>query len=759
MGKRRSWLALGAVVVTVGCGSSRAAPSIDASADAPSDGSLPEAGTSLMDAPADAAGGTTAPTLQVGYDAYRHWDLLPLIRLGVRTYMRSTYDRAGGNEAADASHYLREVAPGDDVPLDVEGAGVSWFFRANRWHGSPWGFVIDGTANVVADTATSTPNTPPATSTFIPPGAFPAPLALTYAATQGADVSWVPMGFSQSFMITHGHSDYGTGYYVYSLFDPGAPLSQPISAWSENDSPPSDVLGILASAGTDTAPSGAGVSSLSGTISLPASGAVTIADLTGPSTVRVLRLTVPAAAQAAVESARLSITWDGRASASVDAPIPLFFGTGTLFNRNSAEYLVKSLPAVVRLTSTGLELSMYFPMPFQESAHIALTGGGTSGSGIGWQLRTVPLVEPPGRVAYFHATYADHGTPVAGSDLVFLDTTEAEGGGDWCGSFVGTSFIFSDDANLTTLEGDPRFFFDDGETPQGMGTGTEEWGAGGDYWNGGVNTTLALAGHPVGAPSAASAMGPQDEIESAYRFLIADSFPFGKNARIQLEHGGEDDSTEHYRSVAYWYGLPGACLTMTDSLHVSDAMDEAAHGYTSPTASSIDTLTSRYEWGVDHVGATEIYPATTDTGRHMAGASEFTLAIRPDNFGVLLRRKLDYGFADQRASVFVADATAGAAFTFAGTWYLAGSNTCAFVDSPTETGTTSPVLETSNRQWRDDEFLLPSGLTAGRAQIRVRIVFAPRVPAAPVAPGEALGTRAWSEYRYAAYSYVLPNAQ
>ena len=62
--------------------------------------------------------------------------------------------------------------------------------------------------------------------------------------------------------------------------------------------------------------------------------------------------------------------------------------------------------------------------------------------------------------------------------------TETEGGGDWCGHFVGTSFIFSDDAVLTTLEGDPRFFFDDSQTPQAQGTGTEEWGGGGDYWGG-----------------------------------------------------------------------------------------------------------------------------------------------------------------------------------------------------------------------------------------------------------------------------------
>jgi hypothetical protein len=135
-----------------------------------------------------------------------------------------------------------------------------------------------------------------------------------------------------------------------------------------------------------------------------------------------------------------------------------------------------------------------------------------------------------------------------------------------------------------------------------------------------------------------------------------------------------------------------------------------------------------------------------------------TLAIRPDNFGVLLRRRLDYGFADQRASVFVADDTPGATFAPAGTWFLSGSNTCAFVDAPTESGTAAPVIQTSNRQWRDDEFLIPRSLTRGRDRIRLRIVYAPRSPALPVAPGAPLGPRAWSEYRYTVYSYVMPDA-
>ncbi len=214
-----------------------------------------------------------------------------------------------------------------------------------------------------------------------------------------------------------------------------------------------------------------------------------------------------------------------------------------------------------------------------------------------WELATEPFTGPPAQVGYFHATYRDHGVPVPGHDLVLLDTTQAEGGGDWCGHFAGTSFTFSDAAVLTTLEGDPRFFFDDSRTPQGQGTGTEEWGGGGDYWNGGQIETLPFAGHPVGAPSLQQAQGPEDLVESAYRFLVADVMPFGRNARIQLEHGGIDDSTEHYRTVTYWYGLPGACLVPTDTIHVGDPADEAAHGYVSPDASAVESLTSAVRAG------------------------------------------------------------------------------------------------------------------------------------------------------------------
>ena len=79
------------------------------------------------------------PVIPVGLDAYRQWDKWPIQRIGARAYMRSTYDRRGRNEGADASHFLYQQADDFNVTLDVEGhGGFLYFARYNHWHGSPW---------------------------------------------------------------------------------------------------------------------------------------------------------------------------------------------------------------------------------------------------------------------------------------------------------------------------------------------------------------------------------------------------------------------------------------------------------------------------------------------------------------------------------------------------------------------------------------------------------------------------------------------
>jgi hypothetical protein len=392
-------------------------------------------------------------------------------------------------------------------------------------------------------------------------------------------------------------------------------------------------------------------------------------------------------------------------------------------------------------------------MPFFKSAHIELAGAGKAIDGVEWSVRTFPLHEAKNQLAYFHATYRDIPSPTPGEDMVLLDSRGVEGDQEWSGSFVGTSFIFSHNANLETLEGDPRFFFDDSLTPQAQGTGTEEWGGGGDYW-GGLNMSLPFAGHPVGARSVQAAVNEEDKIESAYRFLLGDLMPFGKNAVIHLEHGGMDESTEHYETVTYWYGLPSPSLVETDQMQIGDADAEKAHAYSSPQASAPYAISSRYEWGVDSLNGKEIFPETEDRGRTTKGASEFRLRLRPDNLGVLLRRKLDYSFADQRAEVFIADSSKSS-WQLAGIWYLAGSNTCVYSNPKQELGAAEHKVEASNRRFRDDEFLIPRVLTQGRKTIWVRVQFTP--VNRPLFPGYPIGERAWSEIKYTAYCFVIPN--
>ncbi len=697
------------------------------------------------------------PVIPIGLDAYRQWALWPYQRIGMRAYMRSTYDRYGGNEGGDSSHFLYQLTDSNNVTLDVEGPGVLYFARYNHWHGSPWHYVVDGTDHLIQESSTADPTHPTKNSTFLPADLFPPPLALTWSATKGADLSWVPIPFEKSFRMGYSRTHYGTGYYIYDQFVQGTKLSQPLRAWNGKTPPDNDVLKLINRAGSDIAP--ANLESRTSCIQMLQSNATEniVALTNAPSMVRKLTFLISKNQAIAFGRTKLRITWDGRKEPSVDAPVALFFGAGTLYNRDNREYLVKAFPSFIRFGDTNVELSCFFPMPFFRSARFELTGAPVDTvSNITCCVGFEPFNDSPSQVGYFHATYSDHPHPEPGKDLILLDTKKIEGGGDWSGNFVGTSFIFSDRANLTTLEGDPRFFFDDSQTPQAYGTGTEEWGGGGDYW-GGQNMTLPLAGHPTGARKAATAQNPEDEIEPAYRFLLADLMPFGRNARIQLEHGGTDESTEHYQTVAYWYGAPAATLVKTDELKIGDTTSETAHDYISPKASAPYAIISRYEWGVDTFKGQEVFPAKTDYGRKTTDTSEFTLKLTPKNFGVLLRRKLDYAFPNQRAEVYVADGsvpTDKADWQRAGIWYLAGANTCVYSNPKGELGATQHRVEISNRRFRDDEFLLPLDLTQGRSSIRVRVKFTPVTT--PLFPGYPLPELAWSELRYDAYCFVMP---
>jgi hypothetical protein len=105
--------------------------------------------------------------------------------------------------------------------------------------------------------------------------------------------------------------------------------------------------------------------------------------------IRALEFSVPTDQAVAFLQATLRITWDQRAEPSVEAPISLFYGTGTFFNRDkNREYLVKAFPVHVKYGGNRVRMACYFPMPFFREAKIELIGNGEIDfSGIDWSVR------------------------------------------------------------------------------------------------------------------------------------------------------------------------------------------------------------------------------------------------------------------------------------------------------------------------------------------------------------------------------------
>ena len=413
--------------------------------------------------------------------------------------------------------------------------------RLFQWHGSPWNFALDGAIHQVNESNTADPAKWKGPSKFLPESAFPPAVAPTYAVTKGADLTWVPMLFEHSLELSYSRSDYGTGYYIYHVFQPDLPTSRPVEPWTLATPVDAAAVATLQAAGSDLVSPGDCSHVASGTAPLSPGDHELLTLSAEPGqlgSVRFIKLTAPATAAAALGRARLQITFDGRAAPSVDAPIAMLHGCGILQESKHAsstqdQTLVQAYPVSVRFRGVGsarqVQLAAFFPMPFVKTARLVLSvdaasasPGAEVSSSAGMQALAPNLhstamckrrptqphlsplslqsrrLSPAVTRTDFHATYTDTPSPTAGVDVAMLDTKGIEGSDDWSGHLVGTVVTFSHRGELHTLEGDPRFFLDDSKTPQVQGTGTEEWGGGGDYWQGGEISSLPLVGHPTG---------------------------------------------------------------------------------------------------------------------------------------------------------------------------------------------------------------------------------------------------------------------
>ncbi len=157
------------------------------------------------------------------------------------------------------------------------------------------------------------------------------PIAWTWGTTKGANLIWAPMSFRDSLRIAYSRTFYGTGYYIYHLYANKDALSNPLRSWNIDQTPEVDATDLLSRAGTDIAPQN--IKKVKGRLKLD-KPVVLLASITAASSsLRALKLTLPLEKAVALERMRLRVTWDDAAHPSIDAPLCLFFGAGTFYNR------------------------------------------------------------------------------------------------------------------------------------------------------------------------------------------------------------------------------------------------------------------------------------------------------------------------------------------------------------------------------------------------------------------------------------------
>ena len=635
------------------------------------------------------------PPLYLGLDAYRHLDKLSYLELGDRVEGASTADPGGSN--ADNTHVARVLPGGERVLFDQLGPGIVTFMRMQENYGGPWHLSLDGhlTATVsTSDLGQMQPATYPAS-------AFPYPLSLNPGESQGSSIVAAPIPFQQSIQWTSQQSN-GNFYALYRKL----PYGSALTTWNgQGQQPVNNVVHLLRCPASDSAPQS--ISQQQGALALAAQQETPVVTLDGPAQIRALEFQVSAQQMVRFGNARLLIYWDGEAHPSVDAPIKFLAGDGAGIYFPHNRPLVQGWMASMTQDKTGaMNVHLSWPMPFSSRARIAIQADAPL-TGIQWSVRYEPFHDPPQWWGTFHATYTSVAHPSAGQDMTFLDVAGS-------GKLVGTVINFS--APGSTLEGNPYIYLDDSRTPQIAGTGTEEWGLGGNYWNGGQQVSLPLGGLPSSINNP-----PGTDIDGAalYRFLIADSIPFNRHLVVRWEHGGIDESTLPYRAAMLWYGTPAQTALLSDNLLPASSGSRLAHHYAA-TGERPYQLTAAYEYTVHS-------PLTTATGTTSAGTASFTMQLNPRNVGAFLRRTFDDCIANQRANVYLDG-------VFAGTWYDAGASNGAGIDG-------------HRRCWRDEDFPLPASLTAGKTSVNVRVAFVPTSD-----PRNS----AWTAFRYSMFSFVLP---
>lgn len=620
---------------------------------------------------------------------------LPFLKHGVRINYTGSIAKDGSN--ADWNWWLyQDSATAEWVIFDVDGPGCIHQLYNHRGHpgykGMPW----TGTINYNAPETVyrfyfdgaEKPQFTIKASEFGTLAGFEAPLTDMYI--NWVKRTWFPMFFRKSCKITTSvrllNPPGGWGTVVYHSYT----TPEGIPTYQEFLPRLQDVKRTLTiTPGKDPKPTDGNVRHTAA-VTLAPGGTQTLLETQGSASIAALSLKMEPYHPDLLQKIRVRLFFDDLNKPCVDVPFGGFFGN--VRGATTTQMVMQGL----EVTKQGNEYISahgynFFPMPFWKAARIEVTAETNLPEEV--KIRAELAIRPSEKTTYpkaecgyFRAAYRDPYTPEGDGDIEYA-------------SIRGTGHLVSGTfASRAICEEDIRFYIDGCGTAKIESDGAESWGGYGWGFRGPYSGPLIC----------------QDRRNKwmQTRNMLGECYPFYNRIDVRQENMWQRNpgAKRNYHGAFFYYGIDTPTLVQTDTLDVGNSASERAHNYQSDGA--VVSLTSRYEgcsYKHKQYSGGFVPGEVTDTGRAVKIASEFTVAIRPDNDGVRLRRRSDQQFGRQRAQVFVDGER-----VVERTWYRADRN---------------PTL-----RWLEDEFEIPARYTKGKDKIRVRLAFQPVIVNLPPQP-------------------------
>jgi len=664
---------------------------------------------------------------------------LPLLRDLVICREASSHDRRGGNDNgfSNKAEFVRREGLVQRAVLDVAGPGSVYNFWYS-WPNHPlapgfaprlWGKMV-GKALFFFDGEES-PRYAVELRDWFGHTPFRHPLAIHGDACSGGYTSYVPMAFEDGMRISVEGG--GVPMFFHHIWYHTYPMGTAVSTWTGEE----DLTRFLKGWDPEIASEApAGEKRSVGAITIPGNGQADVAILKQGGTLLCIRMRLPEN-DPILRSTRLKIWWDEDTEPSVDAPLSLFYAIENRFSAKPME-VVENAPLQGLVNGRDAQGLFFFrlPMPYARRARLALENDSPQ-----------PVTIPEIRIEVDHSrTFPSLGKSVGYLRTQFRESRDLVPGRDYVlahlhgrGHIVGT-VLAVENTSETFLEGDERVYTDGCRSPLVIGDATETY-FGGSWYFFERAWSLPLHGAPTFRMESRD-IGAISEV-TMYRFHLTDFIPYTREARFSIQHGPFNNVQGHYRSLVFYYGVKDKSLVQTDSLLLSSPEDRNAHAFAGTLPVQTERkggffegefngqdLGHRKPWRISSPVSWMIFitmrgifhdPPKDSPDRVSFEVCEhrdpyaFTVRVDPGHDAVKIRRLYDQSVADQKARVEVDG-------TRAGIWYNAGRNKW--------------------KIWAEDDLILDPSATAGKSEIRVRIV-----PLSPV----------FTAAEYKVFSIVLPD--